>query len=159
MIRGDPKYAPIFVEADGHGRRTSPCVLRMFWTRSLWRLWLTRELMPLTSGTRLRSFRGGPHGMLWHVYCRKRWLVTRDEVVKTAFRYIKGRPRNDQVYENQKETGQSVVPDSMWASCRATRQSSLGAWLYSSSFVSGRGWCQQHRRSGVKRLQGNSVLS
>ena len=62
VIHCDPKYAPIFVEADGHGRRTSPRALRMFWTRSLWRLWLTRELMPLTSGTRLRSLRGGPHG-------------------------------------------------------------------------------------------------
>ena len=53
-------------------------------------------------------------------------------LMKRECLYIKGRPRYAQLCEYQEGTGELVMQtDSDWVSCRVTRRSNLGGWLYS----------------------------
>ena len=52
-------------------------------------------------------------------------------LVKRVCRYIKGRPRFAQTFEYQGDYHELVVQtDSDWASCKSTRQSNSGGWVF-----------------------------
>ena len=142
-IHGDPKHAAILLKEMGMDMckpMGSPHVVD---AKSLDALAdETRDFMPPSEARRHRSavarvvYMAQDRPDLDVAACTLSRTMARprkgDEVlVKRVCRYIKGRPRYAQVYEYQERAGELVVQtDSDWASCRATRRSNSGGWLY-----------------------------
>ena len=84
-----------------------------------------------------------------HVLWRKRWRIPKigDEwLVKRVCRYIKGRPRYAQTFEYQGDGQELVVQtDSHWASCKSTRRSHSGGWVFRGRHLLHH-WCRVHAR-------------